>query len=69
MQTKEYWIFIPTMVKSGASIGSSAKLLCGITVGENAIVGAGSVAIKDIPSNTIVVENPARVLKEVTKKE
>ena len=55
----------PTLVKKGASIGSSATLLCGITVGENAIVGAGSVVITDVPPNTIVAGNPARVLKVI----
>jgi acetyltransferase-like isoleucine patch superfamily enzyme len=59
------WICIPTMIKSGASIGSSATLLCGITVGENAIVGAGSLVTKDVPANTIVAGNPARVLRTI----
>ncbi|MFQ5631087.1 MAG: acyltransferase, partial [bacterium] len=46
-------------------IGSSATLLCGIVVGENAIVGAGSVVTKDVPANTIVAGNPARVIRKV----
>lgn len=64
LQTEKDWICIPTLVKEGASIGSSATLLCGITVGENSIVGAGSVVTKDVPANTIVAGNPARVLRK-----
>lgn len=64
LQTETDWVCIPTRVKAGASIGSGATLLCGITVGENAIVGAGSVVTKDVPSNTIVAGNPARVLRK-----
>ena len=52
-----------TIVKKGASIGSNATILCGITIGENALVGAGSVVVKDVPANSIVVGNPARVVK------
>ena len=66
MQTDDDWECIPTLVKKGASIGSSATLLSGITVGENAIVGAGSVVTKDVPSNTIVAGNPARVIKTIS---
>lgn len=61
------WMCEPTVVKRGASIGSSATLLCGITVGENAIVGAGSVVTKDVPANTIVAGNPARVVKKIAE--
>jgi acetyltransferase-like isoleucine patch superfamily enzyme len=64
LQTEQDWTCIPTVIKKGASIGSSATLLCGIKVGENAIVGAGSVVTKDVPANTIVAGNPARLLKE-----
>ena len=66
LQQETDWTCEPTMVKRGASIGSSATLLCGITVGENAIVGAGSVVTKDVPANTIVAGNPARILKKRT---
>jgi acetyltransferase-like isoleucine patch superfamily enzyme len=59
------WVCIPTMIKFGASIGSSVTLMCGITVGENALVGAGSVVTNDIPPNTIVVGNPARVIRKI----
>jgi acetyltransferase-like isoleucine patch superfamily enzyme len=63
LQTEADWDCKPTLVKRGASIGSSATLLCGITVGENAVVGAGSVVTKDVPANAIVAGNPARVLR------
>lgn len=63
LQTEADWNCAPTLVKKGASIGSSATLLCGITVGERAIVGAGSVVTKDVPAHSVVVGNPARVLK------
>ena len=67
MQTENDWECIKTVIKKGTSIGSSATLLCGITVGENAIIGAGSVVTKDVPSNTIVAGNPAKILKRITK--
>ncbi len=65
LQTESDWTCIPTLVKRGASIGSSAVLLCGITIGENAMIGAGSVVTKDVPSNTIVAGNPARIVKKL----
>jgi acetyltransferase-like isoleucine patch superfamily enzyme len=68
LQTEEDWIGIPTLVKRGASIGSGVTLLCGIIVGENAIVGAGSVVTKHVPPNTIVAGNPARVIREIHPK-
>ena len=68
LQNDEDWVCIPTIVKSGASIGSSATLLCGITVGENAIVGAESMVTKDIPPNTVVAGNPAQVLRKIENK-
>jgi acetyltransferase-like isoleucine patch superfamily enzyme len=67
LQTEKDWACILTVVKRGAAIGSSATLLCGITVGENAIVGAGSVVTKDVPPNTIVAGNPARVIREISQ--
>ena len=63
LQTEEDWECIPTVVKKGASIGSSVTLLCGITVGENAIIGAGSMVTHDVAANTIVAGNPAKRLK------
>ncbi len=66
LQTEADWECRPTLVKRGASIGSSATLLCGVTIGENAIVGAGSVVTKDVPPNAIVAGNPARVLRKAS---
>src|SRR6266496_242359 len=68
LQTEADWQCIPTVVKKGASIGSGSTLLCGITVGEHAIVGAGSVVTKDVPPYSVVVGNPAKVLKLLPKK-
>ena len=65
LQTEADWACIPTLIKKGASIGSSTTLLAGITVGEKAIVGAGSVVTKDVPAGTIVAGNPARILRKV----
>jgi UDP-2-acetamido-3-amino-2,3-dideoxy-glucuronate N-acetyltransferase len=67
LQTDEDWVCVPTLVKKGASIGSSATLLCGITVGENAVIGAGSIVTKDVPANTIVAGNPARILRKISQ--
>lgn len=65
VQSGEDWPCLPTLIRKGASIGSSATILCGITVGENSIVGAGSVVTKDVPPNMVVAGNPARVMKPV----
>jgi acetyltransferase-like isoleucine patch superfamily enzyme len=65
MQDEKDWKVIPTYVKRGASIGSSATILCGVTIGENAIIGAGSVVTRDVPPNTIVAGVPAKVIKEI----
>jgi acetyltransferase-like isoleucine patch superfamily enzyme len=64
-QTEADWGVVPTLVKRRASIGSNATLLCGVTVGEGAIVGAGSVVTKDVPAFTVVAGNPARFLRKV----
>jgi len=68
LQTEADWRCIATLVKRGASIGSSAVLLCGITVGENALIGAGSVVTRDVPPDTVVAGNPARVVKSLAPK-
>jgi len=68
LQTEADWHCEETLVKKGASIGSSATILCGLTIGENAIVGAGSVVTKDVPPNTVVAGNPARIIRQVGSK-
>ena len=64
LQTEADWHCVPTVVKKRASIGSNATILCGITIGEGALVGAGAVVTKDVPADTVVVGNPARVLRK-----
>jgi acetyltransferase-like isoleucine patch superfamily enzyme len=68
LQTEADWDCQKTVVKRGASIGSGATLLDGIIVGENAIVGAGSVVTKDVPANTTVAGNPARIMNTSSTK-
>jgi acetyltransferase-like isoleucine patch superfamily enzyme len=65
LQTENDWKVETTIVKKGASIGSGATILANVTIGENAMVGAGSVVTKDVPANTVVAGNPARVLRSV----
>ncbi|HZW39605.1 MAG TPA: acyltransferase [Ignavibacteriaceae bacterium] len=65
LQTEANWAVVETFIKKGASIGSSSTILCGITIGENAIVGAGAVVTKDVPPNTIVAGIPAKIIKEI----
>ena len=67
LQTEADWVCIPTLIKKGASVGSSVTVLAGVTVGEKAIVGAGSVVTKDVPPGTIVAGNPARPLRKITE--
>ena len=62
-QTDADWNLVETFVKKGASIGSNATILCGITIGENAMVGAGAMVTKDVPDGATVAGNPARILK------
>jgi acetyltransferase-like isoleucine patch superfamily enzyme len=64
-QTEADWSVIKTVVKRGASIGTSSTILCGITIGENAVVGAGSVVTHDVAANAIVAGNPARMMRKV----
>lgn len=63
MQTGQDWQLETTLVKRRASIGTSSTILCGVTIGENAIVGAGSVVTHDVPDNAVVAGNPARFLR------
>jgi acetyltransferase-like isoleucine patch superfamily enzyme len=65
LQTEADWKVEKTLVKKGASIGSGCTILANLTIGENAIVGAGSVVTKDVPANSIVAGNPARVLRSI----
>ena len=62
LQTDDDWTVVPIVVKRRASIGSGATILCGVTIGERAIIGAGAVVIRDVPADTTVAGNPARVL-------
>ena len=65
LQTESDWACVPTYIRKGACVGSNATILCGISVGEKAIVGAGSVVTKDVPAGTIVAGNPARVIRKI----
>jgi len=65
MQSEKDWKVVKTLVKKGATIGSSATILCGVTVGENAVIGAGSVVTKDIPPNVIAAGVPAKIIRVV----
>jgi acetyltransferase-like isoleucine patch superfamily enzyme len=65
MQTDSDWNVVETYVKRGASVGSSSTILCGVTIGENAIVGAGAVVTKNVPPNTVVAGVPAKVIKKI----
>jgi UDP-2-acetamido-3-amino-2,3-dideoxy-glucuronate N-acetyltransferase len=67
LQTDADWKVIPTIVRRGASIGSGSTILCGIEIGEGAIVGAGSVVTKNVPARTVVAGNPARVLRPIER--
>ena len=68
LQTEEDWRVERTLVKKGASIGSGATILSNVTIGEKAIIGAGSVVTKDVPPNTVFAGNPARFLREVSER-
>ena len=65
LQTEADWKVETTLIKKGASIGSGSTILAKVTIGENAIVGAGSVVTKDVPANTIVAGNPARFFRTI----
>lgn len=64
LQRDNGWNCIPTLVKKGASIGSNATILCGITIGEGALIGAGAVVTRDVPPLAVVVGNPAKVIRK-----
>ena len=66
LQTEADWECIRTLVKRGASIGSGTTLLCGITIGEDAMIGAGSVVTKDVPAGATVAGNPARIMRSIS---
>jgi UDP-2-acetamido-3-amino-2,3-dideoxy-glucuronate N-acetyltransferase len=63
IRTEADWNLEPTRICRGASIGSNATIMCGVTVGERALVGAGSVVVRDVPANTVAVGVPARVIR------
>jgi len=67
LQTDEDWSVLPTLVREGASIGSGATILCGVTIGVQAVVGAGSVVTKDIPSGEIWAGNPAGFIRRIER--
>jgi UDP-2-acetamido-3-amino-2,3-dideoxy-glucuronate N-acetyltransferase len=69
LQTGADWQVIPTVVKRGASVGSGAVIMCGITVGEKALVGAGTVVTRDVPDYGIVTGVPSRLVGDVRQKE
>ena len=62
-QTDSDWHLIETYVKKGSSIGSNATILCGVTIGENAMVGAGAMVTKDVPANAVVAGNTSKIIK------
>ena len=66
-QTAADWTVVPTIVRKSASIGSGSTILCGVEIGEGALIGAGSVVTKSVPAHTIVAGNPARVLRKTVK--
>lgn len=68
MKTAEDWVVTKTIVRRRAGIGANATIICGITIGENSIVGAGSVVTKDVPANSIVAGNPARMVGTIPDK-
>ncbi len=65
LKTEAHWKVMPTLVKQGATIGSGTTILCNVTIGENSIVGAGSVVTRDVLPNSIVAGNPARFIRNL----
>jgi acetyltransferase-like isoleucine patch superfamily enzyme len=68
LQTEADWECVPTRVKAGASIGSNATILCGLTIGEHALIGAGAVVTKDVPAYAIAAGVPARLMGDVRRR-
>ena len=64
LQTEADWTVHKTRIKKGASIGSGAVIMCNVTIGENALIGAGAVVTRDVPDNAVVAGNPARVMRQ-----
>jgi len=64
LQFEADWVCVPTWIKKRASIGSNATILCGVTIGEGALVGAGSVVTRDVPPGAVVAGNPAHVIMD-----
>ncbi len=67
LQSEADWSVVPTVVKKGASVGSGSTVLCNVTIGEKAIVGSGSVVTRDVPANTIVAGNPAKIIRKINE--
>ncbi len=65
LQTEEHWERVETFIDEGASLGSSVTVLCGVRIGKNAVVGAGSVVLRDVPENTIYAGNPAKFIRSL----
>lgn len=68
-QTEADWTVVPTVVRQGASIGSGAVILCGVTIGEGALVGAGAVVTRDVPPHAVVYGTPARLARSAPSTE
>lgn len=68
LQTESDWNVERTLVKHGASVGSGSTILANVTIGENAVIGAGSMVTRDVPANAIVAGNPARLLRYINEK-
>jgi UDP-2-acetamido-3-amino-2,3-dideoxy-glucuronate N-acetyltransferase len=65
LQTEADWTVVPTMIKRGASIGSGAVIMCGISIGERALIGAGAVVTRDVPAGALVAGVPARLIRNM----
>jgi len=69
LQSEADWKVAPIRVRQGASIGSGAVIMCGVTVGEGALVGAGAVVTRDVPAHQIVAGVPAKIIRSISNKE